>query len=451
MKSYDFKKLPITSGIYQFLDETGKVLYVGKAKNLKNRIKSYFAKEIGRGPAIDTMVDLAIDIKTIETDSEIEAILLEAEVIKKLKPKYNVRLRDDKSFLVIKIAKEEFPCVELVRFKNVDFQDKSARYFGPYPAGLLLKKSLFYLRKIFPFRDCSKTKYNTYRKKGRPCIYGDIRVCTAPCVGWVNEKEYKKNIKYLTDFLKGKKDVVIKNLKKEMADLSKSKRFEEASLIRDKLYALDHLKEVAIGLRDDYFNGDNTLFPRIECYDISNIGGEYVVGSMVVFTNGKPDKDEYRKFRIKNYELRIKQEPQSKELSTGSQILFDCAQGMSEIECKSGTTELGASDLSRLKEMLERRFKNNWPKPNLMVIDGGEMQLRVAIEVLREFNLNIPVVSISKGAKRNKNEFHFADESIAKYIKNNLPLQNVLIQARDEAHRFAISYYRSLHKKGLFE
>lgn len=439
------KNFPKAPGIYQFIDEDGKILYIGKAKNLQNRIKSYFLKEVGRGPAIDLMIQLAEDIKWMTTESEIEAILLEAELINKLKPKYNVRLRDDKSFLVIKITKkitkskysssdseksgnrvlgkasnnnidnwQGFPCVELVRFKDVDFSDKSADYFGPYPSGLLLKKSINYLRKIFPFRDCSKTKYNTYRKKGRPCIYGDIRVCTAPCVNWVNEKEYQKNISYFKDFLRGKKGSIIKKLNSQMQDLSKAKRFEEAGLVRNKLNALDHMKDVAVGLRDDAFNGENILFPRIECYDISNIGESYVVGSMVVFSNGKPDKDEYRRFKIKN---------------------LDAAE----------------SDLSRLNEMLDRRFKNDWPLPNLIVIDGGENQLRVAIDILKKNNLNIPAVSISKGKRRDKNEFHFSDEATAKYISKNMSLQNVLIQARDEAHRFAINYYRSLHKKGLFK
>jgi len=489
MKSYDFKKLPLVSGVYQFLDETGKVLYVGKAKNLKNRIKSYFAKEIGRGPAIDAMVSLAVDIKTVETESEIEAIILEAELIKKLKPKYNAKLKDDKSFLVVKITKSKrvipakagiqrstildprikpeddnseinndeslFSCVELVRFKNVDFSDKSAEYFGPYPSGLLLKKSLFYLRKVFPFRDCSTTKYNTYRKKGRPCIYGDIRVCSAPCVDWVNGQEYMKNVNYLKSFLRGKKQEVINKLKKEMQGLSGKKRFEEAGLVRDKLNALDHLKEVAIGLRDDYFNGNNTLFPRIECYDISNIGEKYVVGSMIVFKNGKPDKDEYRKFKIRNTTLSSFQPAarklESRNKEAGSRIQACLPAGRSGPSRIFEMTNKSASDLSRLKEMLERRFKNDWELPSIVVIDGGEMQLKIAIEVLKAFNLKIPAVSISKGKKRDKNEFHFSDEAIAKYVKNNLPLQKVLIQSRDEAHRFAISYYRSLHKKGLFE
>ncbi len=491
MKSYDFKTLPITSGVYQFINEAGKILYIGKAKSLRNRVKSYFAKEVGRGPAIDLMIELSKDIKWIETESEIEAILLEADLINKLKPKYNVRLRDDKSFLVIKITKPQgvipaplvvpapivipakagiqktididsgskatvrndmllFPCVELVRFKDVYFSDKSAEYFGPYPSGLLLKKSLYYLRKVFLFRDCSKAKYNTYRRKGRPCIYGDIRVCTGPCVDWVNEVEYKKNIDYLKAFLRGKKQTIINKLNSEMKALSAKKRYEEAGLVKNRLFALEHLKDVAVGLRDDAFNGENILFPRIECYDISNIGESYAVGSMVVFSNGKSDKDEYRRFRIKNQNEKsswnntqlsfqpVARELESRNRETGSQI-------------KSGMTNGGASDLSRLNEMLDRRFKNNWPFPNLIVIDGGENQLRIATEILKNNNLNIPTVSISKGKKRDKNEFHFSDEAIAKYVSKNISLQKVLIQARDEAHRFAISYYRSLHKKELFK
>jgi len=446
------KNFPKAPGIYQFIDGDGKILYIGKAKNLQNRIKSYFLKEVGRGPAIDLMIQLARDIKWMTTESEIEAILLEAELINKLKPKYNVRLRDDKSFLVIKITKkisnsnppagglisnqfpspkskiinncpEQFPCVELVRFKDVDFSDKSADYFGPYPSGLLLKKSINYLRKIFPFRDCSKTKYNTYRKKGRPCIYGDIRVCTGPCVNWVNEKEYQKNISYFKDFLRGKKGSIIKKLNSQMQDLSKAKRFEEAGLVRNKLNALDHMKDVAVGLRDDAFNGEKILFPRIECYDISNIGESYVVGAMVVFKDGKKNTDEYRRFRIKNQEIL-------------KQVQDDTR---------------GESDLSRLKEILERRFKNDWPLPNLIVIDGGATHLNVAKDVLKKNKLEIPIVAIAKGKKRNKNEFHFSNEAIAKYVNRNKDLQNIIIQSRDEAHRFAINYYRSLHKKGMFE
>lgn len=432
--------LPKSPGIYQFLNEAGDILYVGKAKCLKNRVKSYFLKELNRGPAIDIMVSEAFDLKFIETESEIEAVILEANLIKQLKPKYNVRLRDDKSFLVIKITKKvksqkikdksigshsvaglEFPCVELVRYKNVDFSDKTAEYFGPYPSGLLLKKSINILRKIFPFRDCSKTKYHTACRKNRPCIYGDIRVCTAPCAQWVHEAQYVKNIKLFKAFLRGEKQKIIYELKKEMEDLSRQKRFEEAALVRDKLNALDHLKEVALGLRDDVFNGSGSIFKRIECYDISNLptgrqalGEEYAVGSMVVFSNGKKDTDEYRKFKIKNKQSNIK------------------------------------NDLERMRQVLRRRFRNDWPKPDLIVIDGGQTHLNIAKEVLKNLKLSIPTMSIAKGRERKKNDFYFGDSSLGKYFKNNKELQNCVISIRDESHRFAIAYYRTLHKKDIF-
>ena len=410
--SKNIAALPRSSGVYHFLDEKGVVLYVGKAKNLKSRVRQYFLKNLNRGPAIDQMVVLAKDIKWIETESEIEAVILEAEIIKKLKPKYNVRLKDDKSFLVIRISKTEYPCVDLVRFKNIDLSDKGYEYFGPYPAGDLLKKSMRYLRKIFPFRDCSKTKFNTYKKKLRPCIYGDIKVCTGPCTSEISPNDYKKNILYFKNFLRGKKKEVISSLERSMKKASKESKFEEAVILRNRISALTHLNNVHIGLRDDLYNFDSAIFTRIECYDISNIMTEHAVGSMVVFTRGKSDKDEYRKFQIKGG---------------------------------------GMSDLARLKEVLERRFHNDWPIPDLVVIDGGEMQLRVAMEVIKEFGLEIPAVSISKGPNRDKNDFHFSDKNIAGYIKRDKSLQNILITARDESHRFAISYYRKLHSKDIFK
>lgn len=420
------KKLPISPGVYRFIGSDGEILYIGKAKNLKSRIKSYFAKEIGRGPAIDLMVQEAVDIKFYETESEIEAVLLEANLINKLKPKYNVRLRDDKSFLVIRVSKPkktlnlkekdiQYSKVELIRFKNMNFEDKEAEYFGPYPAGLMLKKSLHFLRKIFPYRDCSKTKFATYRRKDRPCIYGDIRVCTAPCVDWVNQEEYQKNIKYLKDFLKDNKRSIIRDLQRRMISLSKDRKFEEAALLRDKLAALDHLKDVSIGIRDDFFNGEKIIFKRIECYDISNIGGQYAVGSMIVFEDGKKAPDQYRRFKIKY-------------------------------------TEEKPNDLMMLKEVLERRFKNTeWTKPDLIVIDGGSNQLKIAREVFIKATFVLPIISISKGPKRDKNEFHYSDQSIAQYANGNKILENILISVRDEAHRFAINYYRSLHKKDMLE
>lgn len=406
---------------------------MGKAKNLRNRIKSYFLKELGRGPAIAQMVDKAIDLKWIETESEIEAVILEAEQIKKLKPKYNVRLKDDKSFLMLKITKEDFPKVEFVRFKNVDLGDKTAWYFGPYPAGEMLRKSMRYLRKIFPYLDCSKTKWNTYQRTGRPCIFGDILICPAPCVEQINKDSYRKNITYLKNFLRGKKKEIAKSLEKEMAILSKHHKFEEAAVIRNKLRYLEHLKNVALGIRDDFFSQEFDLIKRIECYDISNIGDKFSVGSMVVFVNGKPDKSEYRRFKIKAESKRLK-------AKSGKQ------------KVKGEEAHMPTNDLERLEQVLTRRFKrNDWPSPDLVIIDGGEQQLKVAQEVLKKYILPILLMSISKGPKREKNDFHYSNSTVAKLFETDVKLKNVAIAARDEAHRFAIEYYRKLHRKALLQ
>jgi len=369
-------------------------------------------KELGRGLAIEQMVSLAADLKWIETESEIEALILEAGLINKLKPKYNARQKDDKSFLVICITREDFPKVELVRFKNVNLGDKSARYFGPYPAGELLKRSLRYLRRIFPFVDCSKAKFITYHHKERPCLYGDIGLCPGPCADRISAERYRKDIRYLINFLQGRKKEVIVKLEKELKQLSSSKRFEEAAVVRNQLQALNHIKDVAIGIRDDQFNGGEIIFQRIEAYDISNISGQYAVGSMVVGIAGKSDKDEYRRFKIRRG---------------------------------------GKSDLEMMREVLSRRFSNDWPKPDLIVIDGGELHLRLAKEVLCGYNQIMPVVAVAKGPKRIKNEFHYGDQSIAHAVAKSAELVRVIICLRDEAHRFARNYFQLVHKKEAFK
>lgn len=408
-KISDIERSP---GVYQFVDKNGDVLYIGKAKDLKNRIKSYFALEIGRGPAIDLMVRQAVKIKIYETESEIEAVILEAELIKKIRPKYNVALKDDKSFLMIKITKEDFPCVTTVRFKDYQLAgDKVNTYFGPYPAGELLKRSLKYLRKVFPYRDCSKTKYATCAKKGQACLYGDIRVCSGPCAEWVDKRAYNKNITFLKNILRGRKKQIYDQLVKEMTTLSKNKEFERAAIVRNKVYGMNHLNEVALGLRDDRFESSNIMFKRIECFDISNISGQYNVGSMSVIQDGKPDTSEYRKFRIRGVDA--------------------------------------ANDVAAMREVLQRRLANDWPEADLFVVDGGLVHLNLAREILKRAKIEKPVVSIAKGPKRDKNEFHYSDQAIAKYCQKSPELVKSIILARDEAHRFAIQYYRKLHSEDM--
>lgn len=416
IKKIKIDHFPKSPGVYFFLDEKRVVLYMGKAKNLNSRIKSYFLKSLDRGLVIDQMMGLVVWADYTETESEIEAVFLEAELIKKLWPKYNSALKDDKSFNYIRISKEEYPTVTLIRSKEIDQNKKlkvEAELFGPYPAGLALKKSIRYLRRIFQFRDCSITKYNIANKKDRQCLYGDINICSAPCDDGISKEEYRKNISYFRKFLRGKKKEIIKSLECDMKAASNSGNFELAAHYRDQILALNHLHEVAIGLRDDSFDSSKILFHRIECYDISNISGEYAVGAMSVIINGKADNSEYRKFKIK--------------------------------------TIKGANDLLMLKEILLRRFENSWPKPDLIVIDGGANQLNIAKRIIDGTKLDIPIVSVAKGAKRDKNELNFSNQNIAQYIKKTPAAIKSIILARNEAHRFAVNYYRYLHSKDMLK
>lgn len=415
IKKLKIYNLPTRPGVYQFFGSGGETLYIGKAKNLRSRVKSYFlrAEELreSRSEAIFQMVSQIQKIKATSTDSEIEAVILEAELINRQKPKYNTRQKDDKSFYLIQIKKADISSVELVRSRNVDLKNKEYKYFGPYPSGEVVKKALKILRKIFPYADCSKIKFTRQKKLAKGCLYGDLSLCLSQCAG-ENTLESKRQIKYLIDFLSGKKKKVIQNLNQEMATLSQGKKFEKAAVLRDKIFALEHLNRYPLGLSDS-FSGFRqfSIFPRIEAYDVSNIGGEYAVGAMTVVSLGDIDKSEYKKFKIQT-------------IST-------------------------SNDIAMMQEMIRRRMKNRWPQASLMVIDGGVGHLNAVKKILKEFSSEIPLVSIAKGSDRKKNELHFSGHEIAKYFKNNDELKRIILQVRDEAHRFSREYYRKLHRKGL--
>lgn len=411
--------LPPVPGIYQFYDKTGKLLYIGKAKNLCSRIKSYFLKTQDlpetRSPAIYQMVKLIDRVKIFQTDSEIEAVFLEAQLINKLKPKYNVRQKDDKSFYVIEISKEKIPRIELWRARNVNLKDRRFKYFGPYSSSEILKRALRLLRKIFPFADCSKTKFQKQQKIKKACLYGDIGLCLKPCENKMAVADCKKQAGYLTDFLSGKKKKAILSLNREMKVLSHMKKYEKAARVRDQINALEHLHRYSVGIKESFEDfSEFGIFPRIEAYDISNILGDFAVGAMAVISLGKINKDEYRKFKIKSISRRI-----------------------------------GANDIAMMNEIIKRRFKNIWPEPNLIVIDGGAVHLKAAQKITDDFNKNIPILSIAKGAKRNKDEFHYSSTDLAKIFQKNPALKKLALLARDEAHRFSQNYYRNLHRKSL--
>ena len=423
------KLLPNHQGVYLFYDKKKKVIYVGKAASLKNRVRQYFQPKAMMSPAKHSMVKKIEDIKFKETDSEIEALLLESNLIKKYQPEYNVIMKDDKSYVYIKVTTEdEWPT--LVKTRNID---ASGKYFGPFTAGLAVKETLKLLGKIYPYRKCKM-------EPGKTCLFGRLGQCS--CNGMMGKKEYKEMIKEIIMFFEGKKKKILMDLKRKLrhvetqarrhvgSETGKETGSERVDKIRWKILNLEKVlaHKYILGL-DEKIEVDlgelarelslKTVPERIEGYDISNIYGEQAVGSMVVFQDGRPERSEYRKFKIK--------------------------------------TVKGIDDVGSLREVLERRFKHveaqdfapvqdkAWPTPDLIIIDGGKGQLNAAQKVLDEHRLKIPVISLAKRLE----EVYVPGEIKARVLKRNSPALHLIQRVRDEAHRFAVSYHRLLRRKKL--
>ncbi len=388
MKKEEIKNLPTSSGVYIFKDDSGKVIYVGKAANLKRRVSSYFHGKRDIKTAKLSQQVSSISFK--KTDTVIEALIKEAQLIKEWKPAYNIKGKDDSSFLYVVITDEEYPRVLLRRGKEILEKERVA--FGPFVSSSNIRDALSIIRKIFPFHTHSQRELN----RGKACLYYEIGLCPGTCVGGVDKKQYKKDIKNIELFFKGGKNRIISNLKKEMAEESKKLNFERAEKIKRKIFAIEHIRDTAISLQNESKKGDK----RIEGYDISNISGTFAVGSMVVFRGNIADKKEYRKFKIRS---------------------------------------VVGGDTDMIREVLERRFKNSWPLPHLIVIDGGVGQVNTVKEVLKENGLSIPVIGIAKGKDRKGNRL------VGKLISG--VTKETLLKIRDEAHRFAIKYHRKLIRK----
>jgi excinuclease ABC subunit C len=384
-------------------DVTGKILYVGKAGNLRRRVSSYFERP--HDVRIQTLVSRITTIDHRDTETAIEALILEAELIRKLSPPFNVKEKDDKSFLYIEITKEKFPCVLLVRGRDI-VGDKN-KQFGPFTSASSAREALKILRRIFPWSTHDPERLGMFK---RPCFDYEIGLCPGTCVGRISRVDYLKNIRHLKLFLQGKKARVVPALEKEMVAASKKLEFEKAEKLRRQIFALKHIEDTAFISDSEIVMpkaGEISLHKfRIEGYDISNISGTSAVGSMVVFENGKPNKNEYRKFRIR--------------------------------------TVTGSNDVAMLAEVLGRRFKHaNWTLPDLILIDGGLPQTNAAYRAMRAAGFTIPLVGLAKGPERKRND-------IVGAIPKDISLKT-LIQVRDEAHRFAISYHKALRRVRTFE
>jgi excinuclease UvrABC nuclease subunit len=399
--------LPDNPGIYLFYNAKKELVYVGKATSLKNRVQSYFRlKKVTR--PIEAMMHEVVNIKYQVTDSVLEAVILEANQIKKHLPRYNVLGKDNRSWNYIVITRDEYPEVKTIRQHEYELKKEKqfAYVFGPYP-GLNTQAALKILRQMFHFSSCRPGQK-------RPCLYYQMGQCLGVCVRAVTSKEYKqKVITPLVMFLKGEKKKLIVGLEKKMALVSKQEDFEEAGRLRDQLKSLYRIQDITL-INKSMVEMPNVVESeasggiRIEGYDISNLGATGKVASMVVFDSAGPMKDQYRKFKIKTVE------------------------GQSDVDC--------------LEEVIRRRLKHSeWPFPNVFLIDGGRPQVNRVEKVLQELHVMIPVVGIAKGPDRKKNEFTFQkpERAFVKYVNDH---QEILIRVRDEAHRFAITFQKSLRK-----
>lgn len=409
-------KLPAAPGIYQFFDSKGKLLYVGKSVSIKKRVSSYFAAK-KLGPKTDQLVSKITDIKYIKVFSEFEALLLESDLIRQNKPFYNIIARDDKSPIYIRITNSSVPLVEVTR-KPEDFKKDFIK--GPFPSARTTKEILRNIRRMFP--------YCHHKKPRKPCLFVHLGLCPYPYGSQDAEKNYKKNINNIKGLLNGKSKQLAKNLTREMNQYSKNQLYEEAQLVKKQLQKLEYITTsyhtpkdflerptlvddlTAARLKDLAEKLKLAKIPRrIECYDISNISGKFATGSMVVFENGKPQKQQYRQFRIK-----ILNTP---------------------------------NDYQMLRQILARRFKNNWPEPDLIIIDGGKGQLKAATEIAAKCGRNIPIVSLAKRLE----EIFLPNEQLPISLPKESPARQLAQAARDEAHRFAINYHRLLRSKDFIK
>lgn len=396
-------KMPDAAGVYLMKDKEGAVIYIGKAKSLRKRLNSYLGRDLSSKTV--AMMSNVYDVDYKLTPTESLALLLEASLVHQYKPKYNVSLRDDKSFPLVKITNEEFPAICITRKREQD----RARYFGPYTNASLLREALKIIRRYFPYRSCKQLPK-------KECIYYRIGLSPAPCIGKINKNEYAKTLKNISFILEGKTDSLVKKLFREMNLKSKGEEFEEAAKIRNQINALSSIGQSQAGLKSHpgleglkNLLQLNRLPERIEAFDISDIYGKEATGSMVSFYRGIPDKNNYRRFRIKTVE--------------------------------------GINDYKMLSEVVRRRYfrliKEKLPLPDLILIDGGRSHLLTAQKALKALGIEIPLVSIAK----EQENIYAEGKARPIRLKSDTSALNLIRRIRDEAHRFAVSYHHVLRRK----
>lgn len=404
-------RLPQAPGVYLYKDSRGRIIYIGKAKSLKKRVQSYFTRYLAaKTQALVSRID---DIEYILTPSEAQAQILEAALIKEKQPHYNIDLKDDKSFPLIKITDEAFPIVSVCRNKDRENARERCTYFGPYTNAKLLRQALKVMRSILGFRTCASMPK-------KMCLYGRIDLCPAPCEGKISQAGYQQIIRDIGLFLDSKYEQLLSRLTDEMKAAAQAREYERAAKLRDQMLSLS-----AIGnYRRHCASPDETedlrqliglkkAPERIEGFDISNISGRQATGAMVSFFKGHPDKNNYRRFRIK--------------------------------------TVSGIDDYAMMREVVRRRYNRvlaeHTPLPDLILIDGGKQHLLAARDELRQLGADVPLMSI---AKEHEN-IYVAGKDTPILMRRERPALNLIRRVRDEAHRFCRSYHHLLHKKKTLE
>ncbi len=407
----DKLELPQTPGVYFWRDKDSKILYIGKATNLRDRTRSYFAPDLikTRGARLVDMVFKSDTVTWQETDSVLEALILEANLIKQYQPYYNRDEKDDKSFNCVAITKDLFPRVLLVRQKDIDVQSRTLHIlrkkepikydvvFGPYPHSASLKEALRIIRGIFPFRDRASSMPD------KEVFYQQIDL--SPRMITIQDKKlYRKNIGRIKLMLQGKFKALVHELKSDMNDAAKAQAFEEANDMKQKLFALEHIKDVSLLKRDLVANNRVDSF-RIEAYDVAHLSGKQMVGVMSVIENDTTNKSDYRKFIIREFDR--------------------------------------SNDAGALREVLVRRLSHKeWTYPNAIVVDGNIIQINAATKVLKDLELNIPIIAVTKD-DRHRAKSISGDKDI---IENH---KYAILLANAESHRFALTFHTARRKKAM--
>ena len=426
------REFPASPGVYIMKDNAGLALYIGKAASLRDRAMSYFQPSAdlasSRGPKIVEMVARVHDVSFLECDSEVDAILQEARLIKDIHPPYNTRQLDDKTFPYIEITRhDDYPAVYITREPH-----KKSKLYGPFTSISELRRVIQVLQRIFRFRTCRqeiladdpKLRFN------RPCILHSIKQCTGPCAGKITKEAYALEIKRLMQFLESKRAALLRQLHKDMTQASEDLNFEEAARLRDEIKAIEALNDrgkVDEHVQPELFQIDPAQGMRnlerildmpenslrvIEGYDIAHIQGTNTVASQVCFIDGRPFKNGYRRYKIK--------------------------------------TVKGIDDFASMAEVMTRRFAKADPEdelfPNLVLIDGGLGQLNAALEIVSQIQLNQPaIISLAK----REEELYIPGKDTPIRISRHDPALRILQHIRDEAHRFAQHYFHILQHKNV--